>query len=294
MPGGDRYSYSGTAHGQPTGVCSLNGFRIAIALFVFSLAASAAKANNLTPGFDAYLKGDYAKAYAILSPAATADNPFIQNLVALSVYYGRGTAPDTARAHALFHSAAERGVNDARRNLGILHSIGAPGVVVDHAEARSWFNAAAADINSGTARFQGSSASIPAAIETVIQIEFEHDGEGKRTYLTFCSGCHGFSGMRFFPFSPSFAMGERMTKSNAALMQSILNGKGMMPSWKDKLPRSQLEKALGYLRELALRTGYGTDTSGFGTAPELFFIFNPPGNNTPFEPHWHINAVDAH
>ena len=134
--GGDRYSYSGAVHAQPAGTCGLNGFQIAIALFVSPLSASADKTTDLAPGFDAYLKTDYAKAYAILYPAATADNPLVQNLVALSLYYGRGTFPDTVRAHALFHSAAERGVNDARRNLGILHSIGAPGVAVDHAEAR--------------------------------------------------------------------------------------------------------------------------------------------------------------
>jgi hypothetical protein len=36
---------------------------------------------------------------------------------------------------------------------------------------------------------------------------------------------------------------------------------------------------LGYLRELALRTGYGTDTSAYNQMPEMFYIFNPPGTN---------------
>jgi len=42
-----------------------------------------------------------------------------------------------------------------------------------------------------------------------------------------------------------------------------------------------------------LWTGYGTDTSGYDTAPELFFIFNPPGINAPLNPHWHIDTMDA-
>ncbi len=145
MLAGERYSYSGIANGQPTGTRGLTGFRIAIALFVLSLSAGADTAGHLAASFNAFLKTDYAKAYAILSPAATADNPSVQNLVRLSLYYARGTTADPAKSQALFHSAAERGLSDGRRNLGILHSIGAPGVAVDHAYARAWFTAAAAD-----------------------------------------------------------------------------------------------------------------------------------------------------
>ncbi len=88
-------------------------------------------------------------------------------------------------------------------------------------------------------------------------------------------------------------MGDRMTKSDAELMQTIMDGKGVMPSWKDKLPRPDLESALGYLRELALRTGYGTDIAAFNGVPEQYFIFNPPGIERPFERHWSTDTIDA-
>ena len=84
-----------------------------------------------------------------------------------------------------------------------------------------------------------------------------------------------------------------MTKSDKELMQSILDGKGLMPSWKDKLPLSELENALGYLRELALRTGYGTDTSAYEAAPEMYFIFNQPGRIGPFDLYWSVDSLDS-
>ena len=62
-------------------------------------------------------------------------------------------------------------------------------------------------------------------------------------------------------------------------MHTILRGKGLMPSWEDKLSESDLEDALGYLQELALRTEYGTNTSAYNQTPEMFYIFNPPGTN---------------
>ena len=58
-------------------------------------------------------------------------------------------------------------------------------------------------------------------------------------------------------------------------MGVIRRGKGLMPSWEDKLPLSDLEDALAYLRFLAIQTAYGTDVKGFNEAPETYFIFYP-------------------
>jgi mono/diheme cytochrome c family protein len=244
-------------------------------------------------GFDAYLRGDYESAFEILLPAATTANPEIQNLVGLMFYEGQGTAANSVAAHGFFHDAAEAGVTDAGRNLGVLHSIGAPGVEIDYEEARMWFTSAAAnDYPVDTAALAGS-ISIPDTIDTRIEVEFKYDGDGKDTYLTFCAGCHGFSGMRSFPFAPSFAMADRMTKNSRELMQSILRGKGLMPSWEDKLPRSSLENALGYLRELALRTGYGTDTSAYDVSPDMYFIFSPYGTDDQFLRELNLDPVES-
>ena len=101
------------------------------------------------------------------------------------------------------------------------------------------------------------------------------NSNGRHIYLTFCSGCHGFSGRHFFEYAPSFAMGQRLAKSDAELMDSILRGKGLMPSWEDKLPMADLQDALDYLRVLAIQTAYGTDLSGFNEEPDVYFIFRP-------------------
>lgn len=260
-------------------------------VMVLAQSPHVAASDGLHRGLDAYVRGDYGEALAILSPAATSDNPRIQNLVALMIYEGRGIAANAVAAHDLFHRAAAAGVTDARRNLGILHSIGA-GALLDYAEARMWLNAASAGSDAGATTRAGFN-DIPAAIKTVIELEFRHDGNGKRTYLTFCAGCHGFNGMRFLPAAPSFAMGERMTKGDAELMQSILHGKGLMPSWEDKLPVSDLEDALGYLRELALRTAYGTDVSAFNAQPARYFIFSPIGLDPRFLREWRTSFSDS-
>jgi len=268
---------SGPANKLPTSSRRLSVCQLLITgLFIF---VSAASADELQVGYDAYLGGDFSTAYRLLSPAATIENPELQNIVGLMLYRGQGISIDAPAAHELFHSAANLGVADARRNLGVLHTLGPPGVAVDIEEAMMWFTAAISTGNQNVLETQDSQLVVPAAINTRIKPEFQYGGNGKRIYLTFCSGCHGFNGMRFFSHAPSFAMGERMTASAEELMQTILRGKGLMPSWEDKLSESDLEDALGYLRELALRTGYGTDSSAYNQMPEIFYIFEPPGTN---------------
>jgi len=258
------------------------------------ISISLASAENLQDGINAYVRGDYSTAYQVLSLQAVSENPEVQNLVGLMLYLGQGTAADAPAAHRLFHSAAQLGVADARRNLGILHSLGAPGVAVDYDEARSWFTMTFTGSDRNALNAADGQITIPETVKTVIEPEFRYEENGKFTYLTFCSGCHGFSGMRFFPNAPSFAMGERITKSSVELMQAILLGKGLMPSWEDKLPVSDLEDALGYLRELALRTGYGTDTSSYDKTPGFYYVFPPAGVFDPYVPDWSTDADDGH
>jgi len=268
---------SGSAKNLPSRSHQPSFCRLLITVLIVFV--STTKADDLQDGYDAYLSGEFSTAYRLLSPAATIENPALQNLVGLMLYRGQGISMDAAAAHELFHNAADMGVVDARRNLGVLHTIGPPGVVVDIEEAMMWFTAAISSSNQTALETQDSQAVVPAAINTRINPEFKYGGNGKRIYLTFCSGCHGFNGMRFFSHAPSFAMGERLTTSAEELMQTILRGKGLMPSWEDKLSESDLEDALGYLRELALRTGYGTDSSAYNQMPEMFYIFEPPGTN---------------
>lgn len=228
--------------------------------------------SDVDDGMAAYRAGDFESAFPLLAQSASADTPGLQNIVALMLYHGRGTPPDPAAAHDLFHSAAMGGSIMARRNLGILHTLGAPGVEINFDEARIWFATAQA---TGNIDRPSPDQAAHEGEEALIAIDGRYNGNGKKIYLTFCSGCHGFSGMNFFKYAPSFAMGQRLTKSDAELMEVIQHGKGMMPSWEDKLPLSDLEDALLYLRFLAIQTAYGMDATGFNEEPEMYFIFYP-------------------
>lgn len=236
-----------------------------------------AAGGEIEDGYGAYQKGDYSTAFKLLRPAATDDRPQLQNLVALMYYLGQGTEADPVAAHDLFHTAAMNGSIAARRNLGILHTFGAAGVDINFEEARIWFATVQATGHEEQPGGNSSATVVPEAINTAIPYETNDHSNGKFTYLTFCAGCHGFSGMHFFEYAPSFAMGQRLTKSDAELMNSILHGKGLMPSWDDKLPQSDLDDALAYLRLLSVQTAYGTDTSGINDEPEMYFIFYPRG-----------------
>lgn len=98
---------------------------------------------------------------------------------------------------------------------------------------------------------------------------------GHQVFQMYCSGCHGFDGFAFYPPAPSFSMGDRLFKSDALLMRSILEGRGAMPSWEDKLPVDWLEQALAYIRQMA-RNG---NTMQRVSPPEYYFIFTPPGTD---------------
>lgn len=105
---------------------------------------------------------------------------------------------------------------------------------------------------------------------------------GQNVFLTYCSGCHGFDGLAYYPPAPSFAMGDRLAKSDAELMRSIFRGKGAMPSWGNKLPDHWLEQALAYIRYMA---GRGR-IDAFGNWPEYYFIFPPLGGDLILD--WHV------
>lgn len=105
---------------------------------------------------------------------------------------------------------------------------------------------------------------------------------GRHVYLTYCAGCHGFDGQAFFPAAPSFAMGERLLKSDAELMQSIREGRNEMPSWESKLPTDWLENALGYIRYMA-------DSGETNGTPDYYYVFPPPGSGSILEPpYWPV------
>lgn len=101
---------------------------------------------------------------------------------------------------------------------------------------------------------------------------------GQYVFLTYCAGCHGFDGLAFFPSAPSFAMGDRLMKSDSELMHSILKGTNAMPSWEDKLALEWLEQALRYVRHVANLSKNGR-LGATTKLPDYYYIFAPLGTD---------------
>ena len=97
--------------------------------------------------------------------------------------------------------------------------------------------------------------------------------EVEEIYLRFCGGCHGFNGIAWYVNSPSFALNERLHKSDAELAHSIRQGMGVMPSWEYLLKPTQIEALVGFIRTLAARyeSGIVSDLH----RPEQFLRFRP-------------------
>jgi mono/diheme cytochrome c family protein len=98
--------------------------------------------------------------------------------------------------------------------------------------------------------------------------------EGKSVFDTFCAGCHGFNGISYFVSSPSFALGERMEKTDGELFRSISAGRGAMPGWGGKLADEQIRSVLAYVRGLQRRVEQGITVS-LHSPPSMFFVFRP-------------------
>ena len=100
------------------------------------------------------------------------------------------------------------------------------------------------------------------------------DSLGAKTYARFCAGCHGFNGIAYYVNSPSFALGERMKKSNSALKKSIQNGRNVMPGWQDKLSYAQINALVGYIRTLSLDFDVGIERE-INTPTNFYYQFKP-------------------
>lgn len=107
---------------------------------------------------------------------------------------------------------------------------------------------------------------------------------GEMTYTRFCGGCHGFNGISYYVNSPSFALRERMHKSDSQLAESISGGRGVMPSWEDMLSSAQIESLVRFIRTLAPAYEAGIDHD-LRITPELYFLFRPLGETTD---DWHV------
>ena len=101
---------------------------------------------------------------------------------------------------------------------------------------------------------------------------------GARTFLTFCSGCHGTDGFASYEHAPSFSMGDRLQKDDRELLQSVLNGVNEMPPWRDLLPVQDLRNAISYLRLMHQRQQKGESPRQV-ELPDKYYIFKPVGED---------------
>jgi mono/diheme cytochrome c family protein len=99
---------------------------------------------------------------------------------------------------------------------------------------------------------------------------------GEKLFTKFCAGCHGFNGIAYYVNSPSFALGERMEKSDLELLRSIASGIGEMPGWDNMLSSEQRREILRFVRGLQSQFKVGI-ASGLRPPAALYFRFRPIG-----------------
>ncbi len=189
-----------------------------------------------------------------------------QNVVGFMLFFGEGVPRNRLDAHRWFHRAATQGSVRAERNLAVMQDLGAGGPPDDAEAARHFRLAGSPD---GAPR-HGHLALAETVREAATASQSARPGEP--IYVMFCAGCHGFNGIAEYEHSPSFALGERLDKSDAELLRSIERGIGEMPRWGDKLPRDDLAAVVTFLR--TLRHGYEVGIAqALRTRPRLYFRF---------------------
>ena len=73
---------------------------------------------------------------------------------------------------------------------------------------------------------------------------------GEQMYKTYCAGCHGLDGKGKHGHAANFVDDKsRLAKSNEELANSILNGRGSMPSYKWMFSKEEVLKIVEYIRE---------------------------------------------
>lgn len=98
------------------------------------------------------------------------------------------------------------------------------------------------------------------------------------TYERFCAGCHGLNGVAYYVNSPSFALGERLEKSDAELAASIANGIGEMPKWDYLVDPGLITGLVRHVRELERSFQRGIIEPLHGS-PDRYYLFRDTGEH---------------
>jgi mono/diheme cytochrome c family protein len=104
----------------------------------------------------------------------------------------------------------------------------------------------------------------PEAVATVpAATSARQEHPGQRTYLQYCSPCHGQKGrgdgpaaVAFHPPPADYTNPDGIPKmTDEQVMEVITKGRGAMPAWGAILTREQLVPLVAYLRELSRGEG---------------------------------------
>ncbi len=108
---------------------------------------------DLSAGFAAYRRGDYATALSEWRPLAEQGHAKAQNNLGLMYRNGEGVPQDDAEAVGWWRKAAEQGYATAQHNLGVMYGKGL-GVPQDEAQAYMWFKLSSSTFPPGEDRDQ--------------------------------------------------------------------------------------------------------------------------------------------
>jgi mono/diheme cytochrome c family protein len=71
---------------------------------------------------------------------------------------------------------------------------------------------------------------------------------GKAQFTSTCSACHQVTGLGIKGAFPALAGDAFVIGDPAAVIMTVLNGRGGMPAWKDDLSDAQIAAAISYIR----------------------------------------------
>ena len=74
--------------------------------------------------------------------------------------------------------------------------------------------------------------------------------KGREVYEIQCQSCHGVDGRGVLAFAPDFTRGERLLRSDLALLAAVSSGKGVMPAFEGVLSEREILNVIAYLRTL--------------------------------------------
>lgn len=190
--------------------------------------------------------------YEKFLPLALEGDSEIQNFLGYMYFYGEGVHQNYKEAHYWFHLAAEQKNLKAQQNLAIFHSgtvINVPKEYKNLEEANEWGRRHEENYRhlEGLGKIRINRESEQVYLDKSLIMSGKID-IGEKIYLTFCAGCHGFNGVATYPNAPSFISGQRLSKDDATLMDSIINGKGDEPGWGETLGENLLVYTLAYIR----------------------------------------------